>query len=362
MPDPIQWGPCPAEANVSCSVITDGGTSIGSKVAVFDGVPYLMTRRRTQDYWLEIVAEVDGPVHTAVMRLVAAADTATKLGCFTQLGDLRDGRYVFTLHGHSANGDQSESPHHGAMGGDIGAGPPRLLGHYTNDRHYSFWVSDSHVMRLAAYEWELTLAPWDTLAPDTVITKPSTDPDGLTPNMPQLANGAVFWTTSTLYIHGTNVWTAAAGAVPFVRFPGDYTRGAADIGTDGTDLVWSQGSGKGFNDQVYPTRDIMAAPFTTDPALLQPRRLRSAPYGNFGGYEWHVGCGYAARDNEGRLIVVRLSDGWSWFVDRTDAFTFDPALVIGVTCDELFVVGTFNNKNSVARIDLDSLGPGMAPD
>lgn len=35
---------------------------------------------------------------------------------------------------------------------------------------------------------------------------------------------------------------------------------------------------------------------------------------------------------------------------------------IGVTCDEVFVLGRYGGVWNIARIRLDSLGPGIAPD
>src|SRR5690606_30746901 len=95
---------------------------------------------------------------------------------------------------------------------------------------------------------------------------------------------------------------------------------AHNIGTDGVDLVWSEGEGKEPHESqsAFPIRRIMTAPFTSDPASLMPRRLRSQPGQVAQVRPWVVGCGYAAMDNGGaQKLVVRLSDGWMWNVPTT---------------------------------------------
>jgi hypothetical protein len=74
-----------------------------------------------------------------------------------------------------------------------------------------------------------------------------------------------------------------------------------------------------------------------------------------------VGCGHALLEGpEGDLIVTRLGDGWSWYVPQTLERRIYTAL--GLTCTELFAVGEMNKRFTVARVRLDSLGPGFPPD
>ncbi|MBX3131482.1 MAG: hypothetical protein KF718_32495 [Polyangiaceae bacterium] len=120
----------------------------------------------------------------------------------------------------------------------------------------------------------------------------------------------------------------------------------------------------------------MTAPFSTDPSAVAEttRRLRSAP-GPFTPYRFAIGCGYAARQVIGKetpsspstkdLLVVRLSDGVSWFVavpPVTEAAGFT-SYSLGVTCDEVFASAHFDDESfTIVRIRLDSLGAGIAPD
>ena len=179
----------------------------------------------------------------------------------------------------------------------------------------------------------------------------------------QIVGQAVFFTTGNLYRSGINVWDPDHGFRPFIRYLGDWTRGAGNLGTDGVDLVWSYGEGKepGGTLLSYPIRSVMTSPFTTDPASVVPRRLRSEPPLNLAQHRWRVGCGYAAHEGTASsLFVVRLSDGWSWTIPGAAGRTFYKA--IGVTCEEVFALGSMGEHANIARFRLDSLGPGSPPD
>ncbi len=368
LPAPFAWAPCStAPPGMACQVMVTDWTDIGTgtmslfpSFSVWNGTAYLLMRRLTPAYFLEIVGEIDGPLRNALMRVASPTDTSSKIGCSTQLSDLDEGKWVVRTQGHDPLGDSLESPHNGAVGGTVGVLEPTVLAHYIDSITYSFQVSESLVLRIGQPYSIVTVFPW-SLGPDVHVTSPPDDPESFSASQIEISGATVFYSTVTGYAHGINVWTEAAGAQPFVRFIGDYTRGAADIGTDGTDLVWGQGEGKATAEYHYPTRHIMTAPFTSDPAALSPRRLRSAAYTNIGNYAWQVGCGRAAHQSPPNgIMVVRVSDGVSWFIGSEQSFRLLKPL--GLTCDELFVLGTFDGKNSIARIRLDSLGAGTPPD
>jgi len=88
-----------------------------------------------------------------------------------------------------------------------------------------------------------------------------------------------------------------------------------------------------------------------------------------------VGCGYTARTAGGAegkdgMLITRLSDGWSWLLappDKQKSHWQEPT---GMTCDDMFAtycriedteIGV-ECVRTVARVQLDSLGEGMAPD
>jgi hypothetical protein len=77
-----------------------------------------------------------------------------------------------------------------------------------------------------------------------------------------------------------------------------------------------------------------------------------------------VGCGYAAHhmvdDTGTATLVVRISDGVSWIVPHSPTFEHDN--VIGITCDDVFILGDMAGEPNIMRVRLDSLGPGIPPD
>lgn len=99
-------------------------------------------------------------------------------------------------------------------------------------------------------------------------------------------------------------------------------------------------------------------------AAFAPRRVRSAP----GGVTLApavVGCGYTAQRQNDFVRVVRLADGASWELSSSgNASAIGWDRPIALTCDELFlgaaIAGT--PKRTIARIKLDSLGPGIPAD
>lgn len=201
------------------------------------------------------------------------------------------------------------------------------------------------------------------MKPQTEVTSLATDPENLQISDIVLSGDAAFWDANDSLQAAIGSWDPAHGTRQLVRFLGDHTKGAGGLGTDGKDMVWSYGEGKQPGDDIstYPTRSIMTAPFTTDPAALKPRRLRSQPGETIGVTTWVLGCGYAAHVSGLGAIVVRIADGVSWVLPSNYP-DFTPKTPIGLTCDDVFVMGTLNGKIDIGRFRLDSLGPGTPPD
>ena len=114
----------------------------------------------------------------------------------------------------------------------------------------------------------------------------------------------------------------------------------------------------------YARRSVMTSPLTTNPEKLKPRRLRSHPFHTIGNERYKVGCGYAGHrmlDQTGvGTMVIRLSDGVAWIVPHTPEFKLlNP---MGVTCDEVFFRVEIAGRSTIARVRIDSLGPGLPPD
>ena len=102
------------------------------------------------------------------------------------------------------------------------------------------------------------------------------------------------------------------------------------------------------------------SPYVTDPAKLQPRRLRSEIANTNVGTPIAVGCGYASFAGIG-LRIVRLSDGWSWYFPNAAGWNWQQALAL--TCNEVFArIYIAGPITTLARVALNQLGPGTPPD
>jgi len=176
---------------------------------------------------------------------------------------------------------------------------------------------------------------------------------------------------------GIMSWNPEDGLRPFLRRHGDRLEGASNFGTDGKDMVWTLGRRKEprYSGGLYDEYFLLTAPFTTDPSVVasNARMVREEHDGRFmRDVEYRVGCGYAAHKTiKSDLVVVRLSDGAQWIVERLpppdrDSWSFGK--VLGVTCDEVFL-GLFSREgfypgtgtSSIARIRIDSLGEPSFP-
>ncbi|MBI4705154.1 MAG: hypothetical protein HY744_28945, partial [Deltaproteobacteria bacterium] len=323
----------------------------------------LAFRRVGADFLYDLVADVDGPVHTAILRVGDNLHEPDP-GCYIVHPSLGGGRFLLEAFGHDSAGKQSESGHEGAIGGSIDELHPKVLVHYTDGGFCGWQAGAKWVARVCASDWRVYLSPW-TMDKDIYVTSPPDDPEGRHVGQLVLSGDVFFWATSTLISGGINVWTPEGGARPFIRWIDDYTREAGDLGTDGVDLVWSYGEGKTEpSEEPFPIRLIVTAKFTTDPEKVKAtaRRLRSQPSKCIGCSGFVVGCGYAAHEGCcNNSYVVRLSDGVSW--DLPGKYP-DPMLdtPVGLTCEEVFVLGELDGRTTIARIRLDSLGPGTAPD
>lgn len=210
---------------------------------------------------------------------------------------------------------------------------------------------------------QLKLFSWETGQKTLDLWSPARD-NGLQQGSFEVAEKALFWRASNSSYAKLRVYTPSGGVAELQSFGADTTQGAFGLGTDGTDLVWQHAFGRTQGTGVYPSLEIMTAPFTVSAATLTPRRLRSAP-GGLAIVPTIVGCGYAAQGNGLSIRIVRLSDGMSWvltWADKQSSIGWTSPLAL--TCDELFIGGliTGTPKRTIVRVRLDSLGPGLPPD
>jgi hypothetical protein len=369
-PPPILWEPCPVSpGGIACQSMvvnwsnTDTPISATSRVHAHDNKVILSMQRNvtvSQKHHVHVSVEVDGPVRSALM-LIGSAVSGSWPSCSVGMQDANEGRVILAARGHVAGGSK-ESNHRGALGGSIDALQPTVLMHTQSDYPFSDgWACGASMITRVTGPFLMYAYPWD-MSRELFVSSQATDPEKLDFSELLIRGEALFWTTANNYLSGLNVWTKDQGALPFVRFVGDATRGAGNLGTDGIHLVWSQGEGKQPTETVYPVRHIMTAPFVTSPSALAPKRLRSDPSVGIGVQAFQVGCGLAAHGgNTQPIIVVRVSDGWGWLLP-TAVDGFKPMRVQAISCDHLYVDGWFGGRLNIARIKLDSLGAGVPPD
>ena len=367
-PPPIEWEPCPEDGlqDVDCRVMkleAEGESfAVASAYTYFTtsptGTPLLQfVRYRPNDTlngYIQLVAEVDGPVRNAFM---IVTDSVPR--CAAKAEALNGDRYAIMMIGERVH-DPLDLSIQGLIAGRVGEPYPDYVTKLNNGTAFpSDWnISDHWILRQSS---KYTVTGWDGLNPQLVYD-PAQDPDGVPPHASHLIGGDIFFNVSGGAYSGTLSWTATNGLQPLLRWYNDPDHASGNFGTDGTDMVWTSGEGY-LGNHAWDNLTIMTAPYTTNPQVAQgnARRLRSdiRPF-----YPWpfRVGCGYATRhsgldDGGAALIIVRLSDGWSWFIHGKDPMNY-PMSPLGLTCEELFLT----TPNSIARVRLDSLGPGVAPD
>lgn len=380
-PAPVTWEPCPqpGPANVSCQRMNTFWTT---KIAVtifpklwFDkssGKAFVQFSRTyvgdDKSVRYHLVADVDGPVKQAFLQLNPANQ-----GCELQDDSLLQGKYALSVLGDSWDGPIADLE--GVLAGDVGVAPPAIVAKQKADPNL-------HTSWHASGEWliaEQAVVKARTWVSDVwhSVYDAAQDPEAMPSHNIRPWGPAIFFEVGVGGYRGVMSWTLADGLRPLVRYYGDYTQGAGNFNTDGVDMVWTHGEGKPPNQSLleYPKLSVMTAPFSTDPdeVKLKAKRLRSDLW-HLVPYPYGIGCGYAARQvhtasttggaGSNDLLVVRLSDGVSWIVSAPPiemkmGFSF----VLGVTCDEVFATAVFPDEpNTIVRIRLDSLGPGIPPD
>jgi hypothetical protein len=298
-------------------------------------------------YWF--VAEADGPIRNAVYE----ADPFT---CSLEFGSLFGGYFavrVFTGGPTNTNGS--------FFAGEVASLPARLVIPVADGMEVPFPTAFGPIDLLAGYQ--VTQYRWDDGGLDGTLWTPAQD-NGLQQGPFAPSTDATFWSANNLDINKVNVYTRDAGVQAFLSAGLAVDHGYADLGTDGHDLAWIEASGRQTGGlTAFATYDIMTAAYTTEPTAVQPRRLRSESGPTFGGNNFVVGCGYAARSNGSNTRLVRLSDGASWLMSQGKNVFGQP---LAVTCTQVFLtlaVGTASlSSTTLARVRIDSLGSPITPD
>jgi len=303
-------------------------------------------------YLVYVVADSDGPVTTALGVKATA-------WCSLFATGLHEGSFALLLDGVNACSPEAKRGAVAGHGVGIGAADISLC---PKGNVCGFAPGKDWLVRVDT-GFVLTALPWAPGQPSVKVASSAEDPEHIELENVFPQGSAVFFESSDSYHSGINVWTKAAGPRPFVRWIDDTSQGAGDFGTDGADMVWSYGSGPQVVGGGWPNVDVMTAKYTTDPSAIQPRKVRSSLGKHIGTEPWVVGCGYAAHQGDLSNFIVRLADGVTWtlpYDDTNGPLTFVQPL--GITCTEAFFLGQFGGRWNVARLRLDSLGPGAPPD
>jgi hypothetical protein len=216
----------------------------------------------------------------------------------------------------------------------------------------------------AVLEWgpSINLLSATDGSPVTSLTFGAND-SSLQPSQFVFSGDALFFSMTSNRYARIKVYTASGGVADLVTAGDDPSRGMADLGTDGRDMVWAEGSGGQNPSAPYARVTWMTSPFAINAAGVQGRRLRfEPPPFYFGRAPFVVGCGHAANYTfvgaSRGVRVLRLADGQSWTLLTSGADAWHWVRPIAVTCTELFVVVIGPDGNNIARVALDSLGPG----
>ncbi len=372
MPAPIQWQKCPTSPNgVDCQTMAIDWTTdqravdFDAMMTTTNGPPVLGIQRRgldaPQPFLLKVIADADGLVHFAMLKMWTGGQLESSPGCILIQHSLNEGKFIYSILGDDAKGKWTKSGHKGALGGSIDDLHPKVLASYYDSLEHDWSASSTRIYR---YNFSELAYPWD-MKTSTVVAAAGSDPNGLQMGAQPLAVGDnFFWMSDSSYTAAIDSWNPVDGRRSLVRYSGDLTRAAGNLGTDGTTLVWTYGEGKKPNEStnLFPTRSIMASPFTTDAAKLTPKRLRSDPVLGIG-LQFQVGCGRAAHGGSSQpVVVVSLKDGMSWLLPKESPPDYDPLIVLGLTCEHVYLYGEFGGRFTIARIKLSSLGPGIPAD
>lgn len=376
MPEPIEWEPCPSPVapEIACSRMK---CSWGGPASPFPGfwrdpssgaALLYFSRRKLDGDWdrrLRLIAEADG-----VVRVAHLQTDATSFKCQFFDESIGEGRYVvrpMTRTGVKTS-DGGAGDEHGLVGAPIGVNSPQVLIRQQQGATSSNWrISSDWIIEL---NWWMQAWTWDG-KPGDKFYQMGNDPDGLQPHVPVLRGSDVFFSVGNLNLCGVMSWNPKDGLRPLLRKYGDQTWAAGNLGTDGKDMVWTQKQGSGACTTDTGDAEIWTAPHTTDPDVLKAsaHRLRSDLMG-MTAESFAVGFGYAAHlvqygdPASVSVEVVSLSDGYRWvIVGKTESPSLHWGAPLGFTEQELFIpIATQDICASIARIRLDSLGPGTPPD
>lgn len=378
LPPPIAWEPCsvmdlghgiPGPESMVCqkmafdwSAPTNNKLSIAMDAEVVDGKIRLLFSRGSDGYTYQMVADLDGPVHQALMLTG---------GCL--LGGFRMGGGNVMFRAYDTDATSSYWPG-GAIGGPIDALRPRAYlpkGHLPSTLFSQAYDVGAHyfIESIGGGGIGDTVFSMDFGLPVATIRAAQED-QGMIYAAYRFSGDDAFWVGDSGDRTAIKVWNPAFGVKTLIGWPGDTTRAAASFATDGIDMVWMEAQGR--TSTSYASFDFWTAKYSTnaDVVASTKRHLLKDDLGSQF-LNFVVGCGYAAIRIEPQRAwgqasgfrLIRLSDGTSWAIEAESLeqrIEFQLSKPLAISCDELLIAGASNGAAQVARIRLDSLGPGTS--
>lgn len=384
LPPPVEWEPC--SVIVDGAQLTDAGVSgppgmVCERIADREGLhgAYLLSAFVEDDSahlllvrglgkgngGFTMIAEADGPVHTAIYNPGRCP--------VDSFDEARFGHFMERAHDST-----DDSKVGGAFGGNFDDLKPRVYfpkGHQPSPVYsHDYRVGRSLFIEAAIPDRVYSLATGELVA---TITLTPEDQD-LYYSGYQFQEDTLYWVAATSHRSAVKVWTQGQGIFTLLDDGHDPTRGVESFRTDGVDMVWMEGRGRtNFNSLVFDVYEHWTAKYSLDKATVEAtkRRVRSEPRAAWA-HPYAVGCGYAAVEmlsptptewGQTGFRLIRLSDGRSWPIldgSREQQRELHFATPLGITCDHVYVQAWSNtsSKTEVARIRLDSLGEGVPAD
>jgi len=357
-PSRLTWEPCDARVtgmdggSLACRQIVGGTAYVASafvnRASQSVTLPILRARGSQS---LNFVADADGAVRQAFV-------TQPPLCGTDAFASVSSTSIIYTL--EELSSDQSHVVRDGALGGPLDA-MPKMLRVNADPGTVGYVAGANEFVESGAIGFDT--ASWlDGHRLDSISSS------GTGQSGEYLFQGDIFFfSVDDLNYGRIELYRSGVGTIDFISFGDDLNNYAADLGTDGTDMVWTEASGHpGGGTNPWTTINIMTASYTTNPAAILKHRLRSEVR-NLGDVPFTVGCGYAAHEISTPagtgVRVVRISDGQSWSLFNTTSPLLTWNAAVAITCTEIFVNFNFAAASSnLARIRLDSLGPGTPAD
>ncbi|MCB1034252.1 MAG: hypothetical protein KDD47_10505, partial [Acidobacteria bacterium] len=374
LPEPIEWVPCDPilEMPTGCRQMKitwpARGPEMGGAVSgwVDEGgkvfFQFVRNALAGPNPWrMLVVAEADGPVHSAFLDASGIHPTWT-LTPATESAGVRQGKTVFTLQ----RWDLQEGFPEAVVGAHVGELSPKVL--------HVWERSNGHAVGVSSGLWatrdpgELRFGTWSgPLGP------PITSADaggGQQVRLFPFGDFAV-WNRSSYPASELWAYKAGKGVYPLVAFGGDPFMNVDGFGTDGQHMVWVESQvASPFQDTPFEAgpRDLMVSPYSETREGLAPRRISAFPSKYALISPFVVGCGYAAHGTgtDGQVLLFRLSDGHSWRLPSAGCTPPDLSddlcslAPVAVTCDEVFVQ-TAGKIRTLTRFAIDALGPPAPP-